>query len=161
VPDSTEIILHAQDDLHLWRGPKPGATILGAHIGRALLTNRRFLFLSAATSGALRAGIAAAALGSLGALAFGRTSTDGLDLSAIDDEGGLAIELSRISAVVATRRWDLTNYLRIDFAEPTGEPSSCVFLPRGKILWGGAKTWAEQIEQARAAATALPYRVAQ
>jgi hypothetical protein len=158
--DPAELVLYAQDDLQLWPAPKPGYSIFGSFVGRALLTSRRFLFLSAGTSGAARRALAAAALGPLGAAAFGQTPTRELDLSALEREGSFAVPLGRVREHAAHRRWDLATYVRLAYADDTGEAASCSFMPKNSLLWGGARAWAEAIGGARAPFSAGPYRSA-
>jgi hypothetical protein len=155
-----ELVLYAQDDLHLWHEPKPGYSIFGSFVGRVLLTSRRFLFLSTGTSGAARRALAVAALGPLGAAAFGKTPTSQLDLTALANEGSLEVPLGRVRDHSSHRRWDLATYVRLDHATEQGEPATCAFMPKNSLLWGGARTWAETISAARAPFSAGPYRSA-
>ncbi|HEU4405736.1 MAG TPA: hypothetical protein VFS43_10630 [Polyangiaceae bacterium] len=155
-----ELVLYAQDDLHVWHEPKPGYSIFGSYVGRALLTSRRFLFLSTGTSGAARRALAAAALGPLGAAAFGKTPTSQLDLSALAHEGSLEVPLGRVREHGAHRRWDLATYVRLEHVTERGEPASCAFMPKNSLLWGGARAWADTIAGARAPFAAGPYRSA-
>ncbi|HEU4535931.1 MAG TPA: hypothetical protein VFS00_17525 [Polyangiaceae bacterium] len=155
-----ELVLFAQDDLHLWHEPKPGYSIFGSYVGRAVLTSRRFLFLSTGTSGAARRALAVAALGPLGAAAFGKTPTSELNLSALEQEGSLELPLGRVRDHGAHRRWDLATYVNLAYASAAGEAAACSFMPKNSLLWRGARVWGEHLAGARAPFAAGPYRSA-
>ena len=61
-----EIVLDGIDGIYMWRARKPGWTLFGSHVGRILLTNERFLFLSTGVSGLGKAALLTAIGGPLG-----------------------------------------------------------------------------------------------
>lgn len=162
-----EIVLYAEDELQLWHERRPGFSIFGSYTGRVVLTSTRLMFLSTGGSGAGRRLLAAGTLGAVGSLLFGQTPTSDLDLSALADEGSLAVPLGRITQGLAQRRCDCTNYVGVQYAKEDGagsagseggEIAECAFMPKDGIAWPGAATWASKLDEARAAFAKSPYR---
>ncbi len=153
-----EVVLFAQDDLQLWHERRPGFTIFGSYVGRVLLTSARLLFLSTGESGATRRLLVGAALGPIGSLVFGQTSTADLDARALEAEGSAAIPLDRITAHGAQRRCDCTNYVGVQYTRTDDAVGELAFMPKDGIAWGGAARWATELDAARAAFTGAPYR---
>ena len=158
-----EIVLYAEDELQLWHERRPGFSIFGSYTGRVVLTSARLMFLSTGGSGVERR-LAAGTLGVVGTLVFGQMSTRELDLSALADEGSLAVPLGRITQGSAQRRCDCTNYVGVQYAKEDGagseggEIAECAFMPKDGIAWPGAAMWASKLDEARAAFAKSPYR---
>ena len=125
-----EVVLATVDELYVWRSPKPGLTLVGTYVGRVVVTSRRFLFLSAGTSGLGKALVMNAVGGPLVGLTLGRTRTDALDLSALAAAGSLAIAVERIVAAHVARRWDFASYLALDTQNDDGSNASFAFMSR-------------------------------
>ena len=117
--ETPEVVLHVFDGLYAWPSPRPGWTLFGAHVGRVLLTTKRFHFLSTGSSGVGKELLYATAGGPAARLALGQTSTEDLDLGAIRHEGSLSLPLRCITGSRVARRWDSTNYLVVE-AEGAG-----------------------------------------
>jgi hypothetical protein len=139
-----ERILLASDELYRWPSARPGLSIRGAFVGRAVLTERRFLFLSVGAHEARDRAMAAVLFGRLGALLVNQ-STRELDVRALQNAGSLDVPLEALSAPSAGRRWDFATF--VTFTHPGGETS---LMPRTSFLWSGAKIWAAQLAEARA-----------
>lgn len=151
-----EQALSAEDRIHLWSSGKAGMSILGAPLGQLLLTHERLLFLSAGTSGVPRRVAATLALGVVGHALFGKTPTGSLDLSALANEGSLAIPLVDVLEVAVGRRLEVTSFLRVRYLDPTRTEREVSFAPEFGWRKGEAEGWASAIDQARAAAGLLP-----
>ena len=133
-----ETVVDTFDALYMWRAAKPGRTLLGAYVGRVVLTSQRFLFLSTGTHGIGKALLVATAGGPLAGLTLGQTKTDQLDLSALRNEGSLSGRLEHISNSRVARPW-FSSYLVIETAGTRSLPPVCSFqtrygLNRGKLL---------------------------
>lgn len=146
-----ESILFSQDELQLWHERRPGFSIFGSYTGRVVLTSARLLFLSTGGSGAGRRLLVSATLGPVGSLLWGQTPTDDLDLTALEQEGSIAIGLPDISAHAAHRRCDCATYVGVQYAKAGGEVSELSFMPKNSMLWSGAQQWALEIDEARSA----------
>lgn len=127
--DTEETVLVGADDFFAWRRPKPKMSILGAHVGRLIVTSRQILFLSTGTSGAGRAMLAALG-GPIVSWTLGRTRTDELDLSALENEGSLAVPLLEMTAIEMRRRWDFASYLTLTTTARHELPPACAFMTK-------------------------------
>ena len=144
-----ETVISGGDDFYVWRSPKPGATLIGSFIGRILLTDRRFLFVSAGTSGIGKAALATLIGGPLAGATIGRTRTSGLDESALENEGSLSIPLAHLKSSQVKRRWDFASYLTLETTGALELPPTCAFMT--KIGWNRAflEALRTDIEEAR------------
>lgn len=102
--DEPEREVAALDNYYLWRRPRPGFTILDAHRGRLLLTNKRLVFLSVGKGGFFDA-------------LFGITVTRRLDMSALGNRGSLSLRFDRIERASVARRIDFAWYLKVQAGE--------------------------------------------
>lgn len=141
-------IVFASDELYLWPAEKPGLSIRGSFVGRAVLTDERLLFLSMGAHEARDRALASILFGALGALLRGKSTND-LDLSALSNPGSLEVPLHRLDDPKAGRRWDFATY--VTFRHPGGAVS---MMPRTSFLWSGAALWAEQLAAAKTAVAA-------
>ena len=91
-PDEEHVA--ALNDYYLWRGARPGFTIIDAWHGRLLLTNRRLVFLSTGSNGILWP-----------------RSTHKLDLTALGNRGSLSLRHENIDRTAIGRRIDFATYL--------------------------------------------------
>ena len=156
--EERETILWAEDSLHLWNTRRPGFSIFGSYEGRALLTSRRFLFLSTGGSGVARRLAVGAALGPIGSMIWGKTPTGELDLSALEAEGSIEIPLASINDHAAHKRCDCAMYVGIQYRKPDDSVDEVSFMPKDSLGWSAATQWAEELTTARSAFTAAPYR---
>ena len=143
-----EVVADALDGMYMWRAARPGVTLFGAYVGRVLLTNHRFLFLSTGATGVSRGWVFTAA-GGLTMLTFRKTTTDQLDLSALRNEGSLSGRLDHITSSRVARRWDLSNYLVVETAGTSSLPSVCSFMTRVGLSRGSLPKPAPQGERHR------------
>lgn len=149
--DDEELARASLDGIYRWDAEKPGMSLIGTYRGRLLLTSRRLVFLSTGGSG-LAGDVAMAALfGPLGA-ALARTPTSDLDLSALEQEGSAAWDLTSVRSLVKKRRWDLSSYLRLD----TESGDVCVFMT--KTGWNPKQLGAFADATAEALAALRSYR---
>jgi hypothetical protein len=158
-PDAPpEVILATVDGLYVWKAPKPGMSLIGARIGRVVVTSRRFLFLSTGTSGLGKAMLMTAVGGPLLGFTLGRTRTDELDLGALSAEGSLDIPLERVVAARVARRWDFSNYLALDTQDTDGSARTFAFMT--KLGRSRDELLAAQvaIDKARSDRASHPYR---
>jgi len=125
-----ETVVDTFDGLYMWLAAKPGMTMIGTHVGRVLLTNQRFLFLSTGTSGIARGLLFAAAGGPLAGLTLGQTTTDQLDLSALRNEGSLSGRLEHVTDSRVARRWDCSSYLTVETSGTSSLPPVCSLMTR-------------------------------
>jgi len=153
-----ETILWAEDSLHIWFARRPGFSIFGSFEGRALLTSRRFIFLSTGGSGAARRLLVSAALGPIGSMVWGKTPTGDLDLSALKEEGSIEIPLSSINDHAAHKRCDCAMYVGIQYRKADDSVEEVSFMPKDSLWWSGATMWASELATARSAFSATPYR---
>jgi hypothetical protein len=144
-----ETVINGGDDFYVWRASKPGATLIGTYIGRILLTDRRLLFVSSGTSGVGKAALATLIGGPIAGATIGRTSTAGLDETALDNEGSLSIPLARLKSTLVKRRWDFSSYLTIETSGAKGLPAVCAFMT--KMGWNRAwlESFRRDIDEAR------------
>jgi hypothetical protein len=156
--DVPEIVLYTFDGLYAWRAPKPGMSVIGSFIGRVVLTSRRFLFLSTGTNGLGKALLMAAAGGALLSLTLGRTRTDELDLSALDNEGSLSFGLERVTGSRVARRWDFSNYFALETAGVDGLPPACSFMTKFGRARDELTALQTKLDEARAKLIVNPYR---
>ncbi|MDX2013278.1 MAG: hypothetical protein SFW67_23990 [Myxococcaceae bacterium] len=138
----------ASDELYLWPAAKPGLSIRGSFVGRAVLTDTRFLFLSAGAHEARDRALAALLFGRLGKALLGQSTKD-LDLRALENAGSLEVPLESLEGPHAGRRWDFATWF--GFTHPRGVAS---LMPRTSLLWSGAKAWAEALVAAKSESAA-------
>jgi hypothetical protein len=141
--EADEQVVLLTDQVFRWEGPKRKQTVIGANLGRLVLTSRRLLFLSTGkndlTAGRMLAGAATPA-------AVLRVSgTDDLDISAVDAEGGLDVPLT---AITSAQLKGLFKYLVVAYTDPSGTSQASTFSPKNSGMPDGA-TWVAEIERLR------------
>lgn len=138
-----EVLIDADKVFH-WPGPKRKATLFSATLGRLVLTNERLVFLSTGkhdvTAKRLIAGAAAPGLGGLTT-----SKTDQLDISAVENKGGMAIPASNIQSAELKGMFKV---LTITYTDETGETKASTFAPKNGGMPNGP-TWVELLEQAK------------
>lgn len=145
------VVLGVLDRIYAWRERRPGFTILGAHVGRLLLTSRRLLFLSTGSNGILQP-FAYHLLGGLPAqIAFGETRTDELDTGALVNPGSLNLGLERIARAEVRRRIDVSSYLAIEIPRRDGSVRHVSFMTRHGLERRPLVAFRDALERARAA----------
>ncbi|MBC7865635.1 MAG: hypothetical protein IAF38_21855 [Bacteroidia bacterium] len=109
-----EVVIYIADNMRCWSSRKPGMTKFGTYLGRIMITNQRFLFVSSGGSkiGA-QIGMGLAFGNILGPLMLGKSLTKDLDLSALQKEGSFVHTFDKISTFKPTKRWDFISYLTI------------------------------------------------
>lgn len=146
-----EVVLGVIDRLYSWHARKPGVTILGAYVGRLLLTSRRLMFLSTGSNGIIRA-FAFNFVGGLPAqLTFGQTRTEELDFSALVNRGSLNFRIQRIAQAQIFRRYDFSYYLVMEIPRADGSSRFISFMTRYGLTRGHLDRFLESLERARAA----------
>ena len=142
-----EQVLLEADRLYAWPEPKRKATLLSATLGRVVLTNRRLLFLSTGKHDITAAKLAAGALGGAAvSYAMRPSSTDHLDLSALDNKGSLSIPLETLRTAELK---GMFKFLTVECTTPDGT-AHATFAPKNGGMPDGAR-WVTTIESARAA----------
>lgn len=127
-----ETVLFVSDNMRCWNSRKPGFTKFDTYLGRILVTNQRFIFLS--SGGSKLGSIFAANLlagGIIGPLLIGKSLTKNLELEALNNEGSFALTFKEIEFLDAVRRWDFAGYLTVHF---NGEGRSFMQDPFGMGL---------------------------
>lgn len=152
-----EVVLYAEDGLQLWHARRAGYTIFDSYVGRVVLTSRRLMFLSTGDGGTGRRLAAAALGGPVGAFLFGETPTADLDLRALSSEGSVDIALDAIHDCVAHRRCDCATYVGVQYRKADAV-AELAFMPKNSIAWAGAKAWEGEVQKARGAFAAGPFR---
>ena len=151
-----DVVLDVIDRMYSWHARKPGATILGAYVGRLLLTSHRLMFLSTGSNGVIR-NLAFNFVGGLPAqLTFGQTDTEFLDTSALVNPGSVNLELQRIARSQVCRRIDFANYLVVEIPRADGSSRFISFMTRLSLTRGKLLRFQESLERARDALPALP-----
>ncbi len=127
-----ETVLFISDNMRCWNSRKPGFTKFNTYLGRIVVTNQRFVFLSSGGS-KLGAILGANLLGGalLGPLILGKSLTKGLELEALSNEGSFDLAFNEITFIDAIRRWDFAGYLTVQF---NGEGRSFMKDPFGMNL---------------------------
>ena len=132
-----EHVLAVADGIYRWDGPKRKATLLSGKLGRLVLTNQRLLFLSTGKHDVTVGKLLAGARGNH--LQAGRTDrTDGLDISALANDGSLDLPLEDIRTVALK---GLFKFLSITF-----QGGASAFAPKNGGMPAG-QAWVELIEQ--------------
>ena len=138
-----EVLIDADKVFH-WPGPKRKQTLFSATLGRLILTNERLLFLSTGkhdvTAKRLLAGAAGNAFVSLTT-----GSTQQLDISAVENKGGIAIPASNIQSAELKGMFKV---LTITYTDETGETKASTFAPKNGGMPNGP-TWVELLQQAK------------
>jgi hypothetical protein len=156
--EDAELVLEQFDGLYQWHAPKPGLSLIGTHLGRAMVTSRRFLFLSTGTSGVGKALLMGLAGGPLLSLTLGRTRTDELDLSALANPGSLVVPLDHVVASRVGRRWDFSNFFAVETAGTGGLPRHCAYMTKFGRARDELAALQAALEKARAELMSSPYR---
>jgi hypothetical protein len=127
-----ETVLFVSDNMRCWNSAKAGFTKFNTYLGKIIVTNQRFIFLSSGVS-KLGTIFAANLLGCaiIGPLLIGKSLTKGLELEALQNEGSYALTFNEIESIDAIRRWDLAGYMTMQFK---GESRSFMQDPFGMTL---------------------------
>jgi hypothetical protein len=132
-----EHVLAVADGIYRWDGPKRKTTLLSGKLGRLVLTNRRLLFLSSGKHDVTVGKVLAGARGNH--LRAGRTDrTDGLDISALANEGSLDLPLEQV------RSAELKGMFK--FLSVTYDGGASAFAPKNGGMPAG-QAWVELIGQ--------------
>ena len=118
-------------------------SLTDSFIGKLVLTNRRLLFLSTGTSGVEKMLETGLILGPIPGLILGRTSTEEMDLSALNNEGSLSIELNQIKECIVDRRRDKAAYMSLKIDSFIGGLTSYSFMKK----YGIRKKWLEKFKE--------------
>jgi hypothetical protein len=139
-----EQVLLVQDQVFRWEGSKRKQTVVKAKLGRLVLTDRRLLFLSTGSNDLSAASLAAG--GATRGASVGRiSSTQDLDLRALQAPGGLEVDLS---AITSAELKGMFKYLVVTYRDASGAAQASTFTPKNSGMPGGA-TWVEEIERRR------------
>ena len=138
-----EQFLLGSEKIYRWPGPKRKATLVSGTLGRILLTSQRLLFLSTGkhdvTAGKLMAGAVFAPIG------LRTDSTEGLDLSALSNEGSLEVPIEKITSCELK---GMFKYLVVHYVDDAGQAAATAFAPKNGGMPAGP-TWVETIEQSK------------
>ena len=144
-----EIVLDAIDGIYMWRAAKPGRTVFGSYVGRIMVTNHRFMFLSTGVSGVARALAVGVVGGPIAALTLGQTRTDDLDLSALREETSVSGSLHFITEARVHRRL-VSTYLSIETSGTRSLPPIASFMARIGLNRAAIERFHAALESARA-----------
>ncbi len=139
-----ERVLAVADGIYCWEGPKRKATLFSGKLGRVVLTDRRFLFLSTGKHDITARKLAAGAAGGLSS-GLATTQTDHLDESALGAAGSLALPLGHVTT------WELKGmfkFLTVGYDGPAGKQHA-TFAPKNGGMPDGAG-WVDAIGRAKA-----------
>ena len=132
-----EHVLAVADGIYRWDGPKRKATLLSGTLGRLVVTNQRLLFLSTGKHDVTVGKVLAGARGNH--LQSTRTDrTDGLDISALGNDGSLDVPLEHV------RSAELKGMFK--FLSVTYDGGASAFAPKNGGMPAG-QAWVELIEQ--------------
>jgi hypothetical protein len=140
-----EQVVLESDKVFRWEGPKRKQTIIKAKLGRLVLTDRRLLFLSSGSND-LSAGKVIASGATRGVAGLRMSSTDHLDLSAVNAPGGLEVGLS---AITSAELKGMFKVLVVHYKDESGSDQASTFSPKNGGMPGGAQ-WVAEIERLRA-----------
>lgn len=135
-----EIILSADKVFH-WEGPKRKQTLLGANLGRLVLTDKRLLFLSTGKNDVNAKRLLAGAASPLAALHTSGTAD--LDSSAAEAKGGLAIPRSNITSAELK---GMFKTMTVTYTDAGGRQQSSTFAPKNGGMPDG-RTWVTEIDK--------------
>ncbi len=117
----SEVVLYLSENMRLYERAAPSEFRVRSFLGRVIVTNERFLFLSAGDSGLAAIVATKVLLGqALGQFVLGTTLTEHLDLCAVRNAGGFAAPLARISHCASTWRFPLVWYLSLRYETSEG-----------------------------------------
>jgi hypothetical protein len=139
-----EQLVLVADKVFRWEGPKRKATIIGANLGRVVLTDQRLLFLSTGSND-LSAGKVIASGLTRGATALRVSSTESLDVGGLDAKGGLELPLSSITGAELK---GMFKYLVVRYKDQSGTEQATTFCPKNGGMPEGA-TWVAEINRLR------------
>jgi hypothetical protein len=145
----TETVLDTLDGMYSWPGPRAGMTIIGARLGRLLLTTERLVFLSSGTSGIARNVRIAMTAGAVWVPVLGSTGTDQLDLHALQNDGSMTVALQLIQSAAVRRRWDLSSYIVVRSVSVAGKRTATSFMSRYGFDRGALVSFMEALERGR------------
>jgi hypothetical protein len=135
-----EVAVLSADSLFKWDGPKRKQTVIGARLGRLVLTDRRLVFLSTGSND-LSVGKLAAGGVTRGASTLRVTSTAALDASALDNDGSL--EVARPQLVRAELK-GMFKVMTVSWVDTTGTERAATFAPKNGGMPAGM-AWVKAI----------------
>jgi hypothetical protein len=135
-----EVRLLSADSVFKWDGPKRKQTVIGARLGRLVLTDRRLVFLSSGSND-LSVGKLAAAGATRGASTLRVSSTAALDASALANEGSLEVTMPQL---VSAELKGMFKVLVVRWVDTSGAERAATFAPKNGGMPGGV-AWVEAI----------------
>lgn len=148
--ENHDVVLKVMEQIYCWpKSASAGYSVTGTTIGRLVLTRDRLIFLSTGTSGLAKQLAAGLLLGGVGAVVFGKTRTDELDLSALEHKDSWEIPLSSLRSCEAKRRLDFAMYLSLHFTDESGVSRARSVMTKTGFQWAIFKEWAAEIEGLR------------
>ena len=139
-----EHVLLLEDRVFRWEGPKRKQTVIKAKLGRLALTDQRLLFLSSGSNDLSASSLIAGGT-SHGASVLRVSSTDNLDIGALQNPGSLEVPLTE---VVRAELKGMFKYLVVHYRDAAGVEQASTFSPKNGGMPGGA-TWVEEIDRRR------------
>lgn len=127
-----ETVLLLSDNMRMYEREAPSELRVKTWLGRIMLTNQRFLFLSSGGNKLIEV-ISTKALpgGLLGGLVLGGSLTNTLNLNALDNEGSIDIPLERIRRCQTAWKFPMVWYLALGFSDEEGVVARSFMQDRG------------------------------
>lgn len=145
---SEEQVLMQSDKVFRWDGHKRKQTLFKAKLGRLVLTNQRLLFLSTGKNDISVGKLAAGAVSPL--MGLHTSSTAGLDLSAVEAEGGMSLPVGRLKSAELKGMFKV---MTVVWTDKAGQEQAATFAPKNGGMPDG-RSWVDALEQARTGGTA-------
>jgi len=145
----TETTLRALDRMYAWPGPRARVSLIGARLGRLVLTSERLLFLSTGTNGIARDLGVTLTVGAPFLPILGGRATDQLDSADLENEGAVNVRLESIHDARVERRWDLSSYLVVESVLDGGKRDASSFMTRFGFNRGELLAFLEALKQQR------------
>jgi hypothetical protein len=141
-----EQVVLLTDGVFRWDGPKRKATIIGANLGRVVLTDQRLLFLSSGSNDLTVGKVVASGLSRGVSAAFEKSSsTESIDLSGLDAKGGLEVP---VSSITGAELKGMFKYLVVRYKDQSGAEQATTFCPKNGGMPDGP-TWVAEINRVR------------
>jgi hypothetical protein len=144
-----EVGVLSTDSVFKWDGPKRKQTVIGARLGRLVLTDRRLVFLSTGSND-LTVGKVAAAGATRGASALRVSSTAALDASALGNDGSLEVAVSQL---VRAELKGMFKVLVVWWKDASGTEQAATFAPKNGGMPAGM-AWVQAINDRAGGGTA-------
>lgn len=134
-----EAVIMEADKVFKWDGPKRKQTLIKAKLGRVVLTDSRFMFLSTGKNDITIGRLAGGAVNPL--LGLRTASTDGLDLAASEAAGGVNVARDQIRNAELKGMFKV---LTVTWVDDEGNEKVATFAPKNGGMPDGP-AWVAQL----------------